>query len=176
MLTCAAHLLVQTKRANGLAEARTEAEGCLASGKPLRKWEEMLAAQGADLDAYHKKLAADHAAPVLVELKAEQPGTIGRCDARITGEVIRDLGGGRLTKDTALHYDVGVEIEAKPGDRVGLNSPLARIHARNVEQAQTMQQSTAIQIIRFAQIEIAHVLGGFGWQTQSFLFALQVLL
>ena len=118
VLDCAAHLLVQTRKAKTLAAARKQAEDCLNSGAPRKKWDEMLVAQGADLGAFNKKLALDTTAPVIIELKAEKPGFVAKCDARIIGEVIRDLGGGRLTKDSAINYDVGVDQIAKPGERV----------------------------------------------------------
>lgn len=65
----------------------------------------------------------------VVELRAEKSGFVSRCDARIIGEVIRDLGGGRLTKDSSINYDVGVARLAKPGDAVQKNSVLVRLHA-----------------------------------------------
>ncbi len=137
VVECAAHLLVQTKKARTFRAARGLAEDCLNSGAPRRKWDEMIAAQGADLDAFNKKLALDHTAPVVVELKAERSGFVSKCDARIIGEVIRDLGGGRLTKESSINYDVGVDRLAKPGDRVERGSTLASIHSVNRAQAST---------------------------------------
>jgi pyrimidine-nucleoside phosphorylase len=135
VLDCAAHLLLQTKKSKSLNAARKQAGECLAYGAPRKKWDEMLVAQGADLGAFNKKLALDHTAPVVVELKAEKPGFVTRCDARLIGEVIRDLGGGRLTKESIINYDVGIDRLAKPGDAVWKNSVLARIHAAGQSQA-----------------------------------------
>lgn len=135
VLTCASHLLVQAGKARSLSAARKQAEDCLNSGAPRRKWDEMLAAQGADLKAFNKKLALDHTVPVVAELKAKRRGFISKCDARIIGEVIRDLGGGRLTKDSVINYDVGVDRLAKPGEGVEKNSVLARIHTSDRRQA-----------------------------------------
>jgi pyrimidine-nucleoside phosphorylase len=138
VIDCAAHLLVQTDKAKSLAVARKQAGECLASGAPRKKWDEMLVAQGADLGAFNKKLALDHTAPVVVELKAEKPGFVAKCDARLIGEVIRDLGGGRLTKESAINYDVGIDRLAKPGEAVRKHSVLARIHAANPSQAKAV--------------------------------------
>jgi pyrimidine-nucleoside phosphorylase len=135
VIDCAAHLLVQTGKAKSLTIARQQAETCLDSGAPRRKWDEMLAAQGADLAAFRRKLAKDKAAAVVVELEAKRPGFIARCDARILGEVIRDLGGGRLTKESSINFAVGVDQIAKPGEHVGKGAPLCRIHAANSKQA-----------------------------------------
>jgi pyrimidine-nucleoside phosphorylase/thymidine phosphorylase len=46
VIECAAHLLVQTRKGKSLAAARKQAEDCLNSGAPRRKWDEMLAAPG----------------------------------------------------------------------------------------------------------------------------------
>jgi pyrimidine-nucleoside phosphorylase len=135
VLSCATHLLVQTGKAKDFHAARNQAEDCFASGAPRKKWDEMLIAQGADLDAFNRKLALDKTAPVVLELKASARGFLSRCDARVLGEVVRDLGAGRLTKDSVINYDVGVDHLAKPGDDVQPSSTLARIHAKDSSQA-----------------------------------------
>jgi len=135
VITFAAHLLVQTGRMQSLRAARQQAEECLRSGGPRKKWDEMLVAQGADLVAFNRKLGRDHTAPVVVALRADRSGFISRCDARCLGEVIRDLGGGRLTKEFVINPDVGLDQIAKPGEVVKSGHPLVRIHASNREQA-----------------------------------------
>ncbi|HXS68281.1 MAG TPA: thymidine phosphorylase [Candidatus Polarisedimenticolia bacterium] len=129
VIACAAHLLLQTHRAKTLSAATKTATECLDSGAPLDKWNEMLDAQGADLDALNKKLARDYTAPFVLELKSSKAGFISRCDARVIGEVIRDLGGGRLTKESTINYDVGIDGLMRPGEAVKRGSILVRIHA-----------------------------------------------
>ncbi len=148
VLTCAAHLLIQTGKAKSIDAARQQAEHCLASGDPREKWNQMLAGQGTDLTAFNRKLALDHTAPVVVELKARSTGFISRCDARVIGEVVRDLGGGRLTKDSVINYDVGLDSIAKPGESVSVGSTLACVHAINQAQAEAAgaRLTTAFEI------------------------------
>jgi len=135
VIECAAHLLIQTKQTAKLAEAQTRARACLKSGQPHRKWEELLAAQGADLEAFHRKLTCDHTATALKELRASTDGFVSRCDARLIGETIRDLGGGRMNKESKVNPDVGIDCLAKPGDLISPGSLLCRIHAANEEEA-----------------------------------------
>jgi pyrimidine-nucleoside phosphorylase len=137
VLECAAHLLEQTTKSGSLATARKQAEDCLNSGEPRRKWDEMLVAQGADLEAFNRKLAQDSTAAMTVELKSEESGYVAKCDARIIGEVIRDLGGGRLAKDSQINYDVGVDQITKPGERVEKSGVLCRVHAADSAQAKS---------------------------------------
>ena len=120
-LACAAQLL------GGDAErAATE----LASGRPRAKFDELLAAQGADLDAFAEKLKPDSTAPVVREFSSPTEGHLARCDARRIGELVRDLGGGRQTQDSEIHPDVGIDQLAKPGEPVNAGEVLARVHAR----------------------------------------------
>ncbi|MEY2429013.1 MAG: pyrimidine-nucleoside phosphorylase [Verrucomicrobiota bacterium] len=135
VVTCAAHLLVQAGKVKSIDPARQRAEQCLDSGGPREKWNEMLKAQGADLAAFNRKLGLDHTAPMVAEVKARSTGFVSRCDARIIGEVVRDLGGGRATKDSVINFDVGVDALAKPGESASAGSVLARVHATDKQQA-----------------------------------------
>jgi pyrimidine-nucleoside phosphorylase len=134
VVACAAHLLVQTGKAASLGVAQQQAARCLDSGKPRQKWDEMLAAQGADLDALEHKLTLDHTAPEVIEVKSPQSGFVARCDARLIAEIIRDLGGGRFTKESSINYDVGVDRLAQIGEAVSPGSVLGRIHAADTTQ------------------------------------------
>jgi thymidine phosphorylase len=129
VLTSSAHLLVQAGKASSLEIARAQSAACLDSGAPRRKWDEMLIAQDADLDAYTRKLAQDHTASAVAFVEASRGGFVSRCDARLIGEVIRDLGGGRLSMDSVINPNVGVDRLAKPGETVEAGASLARVHA-----------------------------------------------
>ena len=132
----AAHLLLQTHSEKSLKYARDRAAACLVSGQPRKKWDEMLFAQGADLAAFQRKREADVLAPVVQEFKSPQVGFLKRCNARVIGEIVRDLGGGRLTKESVIDPDVGLDDLAQTGDRVNKNLVLARVHARTVAEAE----------------------------------------
>jgi pyrimidine-nucleoside phosphorylase len=135
VIAFAAHLLVQTKQVADLESGLKLAEECLDSGKPRKKWDEMLVAQGADLNAFEKKMMRDHGAPVVMELKAVRSGFVTGCDARIVGEVVRDLGGGRWTKETVIYPEVGVDRLAALGDTVNSGAILCRVHAMDTRLA-----------------------------------------
>lgn len=140
VVTCAALLLVQTKRADSVEAGRKLATRCLASGAPRQKWDEMLLAQGANLKQFNRKLMLDRTAPVVVEMRTKRSGFISRCDARLIGEVVRDLGGGRLTKESVIDYDAGVDQIAGLGDRVSLGGVLCRIHSSDWSRAEVARK------------------------------------
>jgi pyrimidine-nucleoside phosphorylase len=147
----AATLLLQTGKANHLKEARGQAAACLASGKPRKKWDEMIVAQGADMEAFNRKLKQEHAAPVVMKLNAMQDGYVTRCDAKIVGEVVRDLGGGRLTKETVINPEVGVDMLMAPGEVVSFGTTLCRVHATDKIQAEAAlaRLKTAFDVSEF---------------------------
>jgi thymidine phosphorylase len=135
VLRCAARFLAETGRCTYEALGRAQAARPLESGEALRKWNQMLAAQGTDLPAYHRALERDQAAPVLEVLRAQQPGVVTRCDARVIGEVVRDLGGGRFNQQAAIDPSVGVDQLKKPGDTIQSGEALCRVHAPNTAKA-----------------------------------------
>jgi pyrimidine-nucleoside phosphorylase len=147
VIECAAHLLAQTGQDKNEAAGRARAASCLDSGRPREKWNEMLQAQGADLAAFEHELLAANAnsahdenardGTATTEVCAAEAGFVSRCDARIVGEVVRDLGGGRQYKNSTLDWRVGVSALAKPGERVAGGGVLCRIHARNAAEAET---------------------------------------
>jgi thymidine phosphorylase len=136
VLGCAASLLVQTGKENNDAAAKAKAEKCLASGEPLHKWEQLIEAQGGVLRDYHSRLQqkAD-LAPVVLDLPARVSGYVSAVDARMIGEVVRDLGGGRIAKDTVIHFEVGIDQMVQPGEKIEKGGPLCRIHAKDQGQA-----------------------------------------
>ena len=62
VIDCAAHLLVVTNKETDLTAARARTATMLDSGAPLKKWNEMLRVQGADVAAFTEKLTRDHTA------------------------------------------------------------------------------------------------------------------
>ena len=91
-------------------------------------------AQGADLKAFYTKLEAP-ADAVALRVEAPASGVVTHCDAQIIGEVVRDLGGGRATKDSVLNYHVGVAEMKKIGERVEQGEPLAVVYGATREEA-----------------------------------------
>jgi pyrimidine-nucleoside phosphorylase len=148
VVECAAQLLVVTHKAADAASGRRRANDVLASGAPLRKWNEMLQAQGADMDAFFRKLGVDHCAPAVMDVTAHQQGFVSRVDARVIGEVVRDLGAGRTTKEAPIDFDVGMDQIAALGERVERGSVLCRVHARTdgAAMAAVQRLGAAIQI------------------------------
>jgi len=115
---------------------RTAAASALDDGRARAKFDELLAAQGTDMQAFEAKLKEEVSAPAVAELRAPSSGIVTRCDARLIGELVRDLGGGRQTKESVIQLEVGVDRLVKSGEQVEESAVLGRIHARTAAEAE----------------------------------------
>jgi len=125
---CAAHLLVMESKSAEVQSARGMAAACLASRQPRDKFGEMLVAQGADLPSFNGMLQKDSLAAHISEVKAERDGYVSHCDARIIGEIVRDIGGGRMQKDAKVNPAVGIDRIHRVGQPIKRGELLCRIH------------------------------------------------
>jgi thymidine phosphorylase len=100
------------------------AERAIASGAAYERFEQMVAALGGELRT--------EAAPVTLEVFAQEDGPVSAIDVRALGLAIITLGGGRLRESDAVDHAVGLTQIAGLGDEVGRpgGRPVAVIHAR----------------------------------------------
>ncbi len=92
----------------------------LASGAAMDAWRAMIRAQDGDPDA-----ALPTAAEVEV-VTADADGVLQSLDAMAVGLAAWRLGAGRARPGEAVQAAAGVELHAKPGDRVRAGQPLAQ--------------------------------------------------
>ena len=90
-------------------------------------WRRMIAAQAGDPDA--PLPVAEHTHVVA----AEQDGYVSRMDAFGVGVAAWRLGAGRARKEDDVQAVAGVEMHAKPGDRVTAGQPLFTLHTATPE-------------------------------------------
>ena len=102
----------------------------LDNGTALRKFDELVEAQGGNPDDL-SKLVSIHQAPVIRDIPTPTAGTIRRVDAGWIGQAALQLGAGRAKATDAVDFAVGFDQLVKTGDHVHAGQPLARIHARS---------------------------------------------
>jgi thymidine phosphorylase len=94
----------------------------LTDGRAMDVWRRMITAQGGSPDA---------PLPVAREtsdLPAPATGVLTRLDAYAVGVAAWRLGAGRARKEDPVSAAAGVQLLAKPGDRVTAGAPLLRLH------------------------------------------------
>ena len=94
----------------------------LVDGRAMDVWRRMIAAQGGSPDA---PLPVDRETS---ELPAPATGVLTRLDAYAVGVAAWRLGAGRARKEDPVSAAAGVQMLAKPGDRVTAGAPLLRLH------------------------------------------------
>ena len=133
-LTLGANMLTLSGLAADETEARAKLEATIADGSALRKLAEMVEAQSGDSRAvYDFSLLPD--AAFKREVPSQEGGYIAHIEADDVGLVSMHLGGGRVTKESAIDLSVGVVLHKKVGDRVEPGESLATIHASSEEKA-----------------------------------------
>ena len=97
----------------------------LTNGAALKKFEEMITAQGGDLEDLYRPSQAAYVA----EVRAEQSGYITELPAMEFGLFAMRLGAGRAVKSDKLDYETGIVFEKKVGETVEIGEIVAKIYA-----------------------------------------------
>ncbi len=127
-------MLIAGGAAASAAEARTKLEAAIASGAAAEVLARMIAAQKGD-PAVVNDPGRLPAAPVVVDVAAQDEGYVVAVDPLEIGLSAVALGAGRTRADQRVDPAVGIELAAVRGDRVDRGAPLARIHARRADDA-----------------------------------------
>ncbi|HEX5566148.1 MAG TPA: thymidine phosphorylase, partial [Streptomyces sp.] len=99
----------------------------LADGSAMDHWRRMVTAQGGDPDAPLPVAREQHT------VRAEGSGVLTRRDAYAVGVAAWRLGAGRARKEDPVQAGAGVELHAKPGDRITAGAPLLTLHTDTPE-------------------------------------------
>lgn len=127
---------------------RNDAVAAWESGRANEMFRRWMKAQGGDPDQPWPS------APVIRDVPAPLSGEIARIDARIVGEVVRDLGGGRQRKGDAIDPRVGVTRHVSVGDSVTAGQPLLTVHASSEAAAETaIDRLTTGLTVQSGQVE-----------------------
>lgn len=96
----------------------------LENGQALAKFEEMVAAQGGDLENLYRPVKVAH----VVEIPAQDAGVISALPAMEFGLYAMRLGAGRAVKTDNLDYETGIVFEKKVGDSVQKGEIVAKVY------------------------------------------------
>lgn len=141
-LALAAEMLMMAGVVKDVAEIREILQKKLASGEALRKFEEMVVAQGGDLQ---RELSR---ARFIEPVRSPVTGVVQAIACDEIGYAVIALGGGRRQAGDVVDHAVGFECPRKIGDRVEAGEPLVLMHyndeARATEAEAMVQRAYAI--------------------------------
>jgi thymidine phosphorylase len=132
VLSASAHLLAFSDLGMDEREGRERAAAAVQDGSALEMYERWIAAQGGD-----PAEEVLQCAPVTRVVPAPDDGFVYAISAVAIGTAALRLGAGRRTKDDSIDHAVGVRCLKKRGDAVAAGEPLAEVHARDEEAAES---------------------------------------
>src|SRR3712207_6589761 len=100
-----------------------DVEGALRDGRAMDSWRAIIAAQGGDPDADLPVARATHT------VVADRAGVLVAQQALPFGIPAWRLGAGRARKQDPVQHAAGIDLHAKPGDRVTAGQPLFTLSA-----------------------------------------------
>ncbi len=125
------------------------------SGEGLEKFKELISRQWGDsrvIDDPEMLPKAKYRIP----LNSLEAGYIAGFDAKVIGQAVVNLGGGRLKKEDSIDYAVGIETVKKIGDEIKEGEPILYIHA-NTETQGLLQIETLRSSIKISKEPVAKV-------------------
>lgn len=112
-----------------------DVEQALKDGRAMDSWKKMIRAQGGDPDAVLP------VAPHTHDVVAQADGYLTTLDALALGVGSWRLGAGRARKDDPVQATAGIEIFAKPGDKVAKGQKLLTLHTETPDKFERALES-----------------------------------
>jgi pyrimidine-nucleoside phosphorylase len=132
-----------------IAAGEALARRAIESGQAMKRFERIVAAQGGRLDRNAPRFGLP-ASKTILPIESAEAGFVAEIDARVVGETVRQMGGGRFRKGDAVDPSVGIVFRKKRGDEIARGEPLLEIHASTEESARAAASrlSASIRISR----------------------------
>jgi len=130
-LALAAQMLALAGLAPNLPRAEHRAREALEGGHAAERFARMVAALGGPKNVLSPRFSGLSKAPVVTDVLAPANGFICAMDTRAIGLAVIALGGGRTRASDAIDACVGFSNLHSIGTAVQRNEPVARVHARN---------------------------------------------
>ena len=126
-LTLGAHILRNAGFAKSVEEGIAMLDEKIRSGEGLKKFSEMIAAQGGDPQVAYDTARLPRAKR-LIDVTASKDGYVTSMVTRDIGYAARRLGAGREQKTDVLDLSVGLVMKVRLGDRVKKGDALCTMH------------------------------------------------
>ncbi len=136
VLSFAAEMLVQARKATTLEEGEALASAALSSGSAMEIFARMISALGGPSDFVGNPIRYLPSAPVTLPVPAGRRGWLASCETRDLGMVVVELGGGRKKPSDIIDPAVGISAILPLGTEVEKGEPIAIVHAASREEAE----------------------------------------
>ena len=133
-----------------IQSARNTAAKRLASGDAADRFKEMIEMQGGNPEVVDRPDKYLLTSQTVLEIPSLSEGIVEICNARIIGELVRDLGGGRKSKTDKIDRDVGIILLVRSHERVEVGQTLCEVHTNdNLDREETIERArSAFKIVK----------------------------
>ncbi|MEQ1606375.1 MAG: thymidine phosphorylase [Pyrinomonadaceae bacterium] len=135
-----ATMLVQCKIAGTMENARDKINRALKSGEALSRFRQNIELQSGDPNVCDKPEMLLTKGLTEVVVKSDTSGYVADIDSLIVGNVICEIGGGRLNAEDTVDHAVGYSCLKKIGDRVHNGDVLGIVYCRKNQPAQISEK------------------------------------
>lgn len=144
-LELTARMLVLTGVEKNLETAKSLCEAKLRDGSALEKLQSNIKLQSGDIHICDQPDALLDNNLLQIAVKSETDGFVSAIDTKIIGQIMCNLGGGRIKTDDQIDHQVGYQCEAVIGDEVRTGDTLGVLFCRHTDKVnlapQTLQKA-----------------------------------
>lgn len=119
-------IMVSLAKKISKSDAKELLEQNINNGKAYNKFEELVKCQNGDIECIA-------IAPKNYSIKSSSEGFIKKIDTERLGEIVKNIGGGRMNKDDSIDYGVGIIVSKKVGDLIFQNEELAKVYLDKID-------------------------------------------
>lgn len=127
-LALASEMLLLGGTASSIDAALDMADRSLSSGRALRKFEEVVSAQGGDARVISDPRGHLPIAECVFDIAAPRSGKVSKMNARAIGDCLKELGAGRKRKEDSIDPRASFRVLKKIGDTVAAGETIAQIY------------------------------------------------
>ncbi|MDN3652485.1 thymidine phosphorylase [Thalassotalea ponticola] len=133
-------MLLDGKLAKHKEQALDMVEQVLDNGKAAEVFANMISAMGGPAHLFERHQAYLPKANVIADVTSDEDGVISSMQTRDIGMLVVGLGGGRISNDQSVDHSVGFDQILPIGAKVSKGDVLARVHAKDEDDAKAFAQ------------------------------------
>lgn len=107
-------------------EAYLQLKDNLYNNKAYLKFEELVKYQNGDINNID-------ISDKVISIKSNKEGFVNKINTLKLGEIVKNIGGGRMNKEDSIDYGVGIIVTKKVGQPIFENEEIAKIYIRNID-------------------------------------------
>lgn len=133
-VTLGANMLNMADICTTVEEGIKLCENALDNGSALAKFAELIEAQGGDVSILSNPKLIFPNTKNVCEIKSNNTGYLSKLDAKLIGEALRALGGGRNKQEDEIDPSVAIKLLAKIGSSIKKDDAIIKIYYNTKEQ------------------------------------------